>query len=66
MRAVQAQAADLYMPDLMPPTGSEWRDWAHPFVASPFEVKDGMVTVPDRPGNCIEWDEAAVKRLQKA
>ena len=104
-RAVQAQAADLYMPDLMRiggvtgwmrcaaiagaaglPLSShlypevsahllrvsetadwlEWRDWAHPFLAAPFEVKDGMVIVPDRPGNGIEWDEAAVKRLQKA
>ena len=44
----------------------EWRDWAHPFLASPFEVRDGAVVVPDRPGNGIEWDEAAVKRLQKA
>jgi hypothetical protein len=44
----------------------EWRDWAHPFLAAPFEVKNGVVTVPDRPGNGIEWDEAAVKRLQRA
>ena len=104
-RAVQAQAADLYMPDLMRiggvtgwmrcaaiagaaglPLSShlypevsahllrvtetadwlEWRDWAHPFLAAPFEVRDGTVIVPDRPGNCIEWDEVAVKRLQKA
>jgi mandelate racemase len=102
---VQAQAADLYMPDLMRiggvtgwlrcaaiagaaglPLSShlypevsahllrvsetadwlEWRDWAHPFLAAPFEVRDGAVIVPDRPGNGIEWDEAAVKRLQKA
>jgi mandelate racemase len=41
----------------------EWRDWAHPFLAEPFEVRDGAVIVPDRPGNGIEWDEAAVKRL---
>ena len=104
-RAVQAQAADLYMPDLMRiggvtgwlrcaaiagaaglPLSShlypevsahllrvsesadwlEWRDWAHPFLAEPFEVRDGTVIVPDRPGNGIEWDEPAVKRLLKA
>ena len=104
-RAVQAQAADLYMPDLMRiggvtgwmrcaaiagaaglPLSShlypevsahllrvsesadwlEWRDWAHPFLAAPFEVKDGTVVVPDRPGNGIEWDEAAVRRLLRA
>lgn len=101
-RAVQAQAADLYMPDLMRiggvtgfmrcaaiagaagiPLSShlypevsahllrasesthwlEWRDWAHPFVARPFEVKDGAVLVPDRPGSGLEWDEAAVGKL---
>ena len=41
----------------------EWRDWAHPFVAQPFEVKDGTVVVPDRPGSGLEWDEAAVGKL---
>jgi hypothetical protein len=46
--------------------GLEWRDWAHPFLAAPFEVRDGTLIVPDRPGNGIEWDEAAVKRLLKA
>ncbi|GAC1527186.1 MAG: enolase C-terminal domain-like protein [Ramlibacter sp.] len=100
--AVQARAADLYMPDLMRiggvtgfmrcaaiagaaglPLSShlypevsahllrasesthwlEWRDWAHPFVAQPFEVKDGAVLVPDRPGSGLGWDEAAVERL---
>jgi mandelate racemase len=103
-RAVQAQAADLYMPDLMRiggvtgwlrcaaiagaaglPLSShlypevsahllrvsetadwlEWRDWAHPFLAEPFEVREGAVIVPDRPGNGIDWDEQAVKRLLK-
>lgn len=101
---MQAQAGDLYMPDLMRIGGvtgwircaaiagaaglplsshlypevsahllrvtetadwCEWRDWAHPFLAEPFEVRDGCVVVPDRPGNGIEWDEAAVKRLQR-
>jgi mandelate racemase len=40
----------------------EWRDWGNPIVAQPFEVQDGVVTVPDRPGNGIEWDEAAVRK----
>lgn len=40
----------------------EWRDWGNPIVAQPFDVKDGKVTVPDRPGNGIEWDEAAVAK----
>ena len=101
-KAVQAHAADLYMPDLMRiggvtgfmrcaaiagaagiPLSShlypevsahlmrasesahwlEWRDWSNPFIAEPFEVKDGMVHVPDRAGSGVEWDEAAVARM---
>ena len=101
-KAVQAKAADLFMPDLMRiggvtgfmrcaaiagaagiPLSShlypevsahllrasesthwlEWRDWAHPFIAEPFAVKNGMVHVPDRPGSGIDWDEAAVSKL---
>ncbi len=101
-QAVQAKAADLFMPDLMRiggvtgfmrcaaiagaagiPLSShlypevsahllrasesahwlEWRDWAHPFIAEPFAVKNGMVRVPDRPGSGIDWDEAAVRQL---
>jgi mandelate racemase len=41
----------------------EWQDWADPIIAEPFPVKDGMMTVPDRPGAGIEWNEAAVKRF---
>jgi mandelate racemase len=100
--AVQAQAADLYMPDLMRiggvtgwmraaaiagaaghPMSShlypevsahllratetadwlEWRDWGNPIIAEPFELADGHVIVPDRPGNGIEWDEAIVRKF---
>ncbi len=100
LEAVTAQAADLYMPDLMRIGGVtgwmraaaiagaaghpmsnhlypevsahllratesadwlEWRDWGNPIIAQPFEVKEGFVTVPDRPGNGIEWDEDAVR-----
>jgi mandelate racemase len=99
--AVQAQAADFYMPDLMRIGGVtgwmraaavaaasghpmsnhlypevsahllrvtetahwlEWRDWGNPIIAEPFEVKDGFIYVPDRPGNGIAWDEEAVRR----
>jgi mandelate racemase len=38
----------------------EWRDWAHPFLAEPFEVQNGDVVVPQRPGLGITWDESAV------
>jgi len=40
----------------------EWQDWAHPVLAEPFEVRDGHLLIPDRPGNGLEWDEAAVTR----
>ena len=99
--AVRAQAADLYMPDLMRiggvtgwmraaaiagaaghPMSShlypevsahllratetadwlEWRDWGNPIIAEPFEVVDGHVAVPNRPGNGIEWNEAMVAK----
>jgi mandelate racemase len=101
-QAVQARAADLYMPDLMriggvtsfmrcaaiagaagSPLSShlypevsahllrasesthwlEWRDWAHPFIAEPFRVADGMVQVPDRPGSGVDWNEDMVGKL---
>jgi len=100
--AVQAQAADVYMPDLMRiggvtgwmraaaiagaaghPLSShlypevsahllrasesadwlEYRDWGNPIIAQPFQVANGFVTVPDRPGNGIEWDEGAVSKF---
>jgi mandelate racemase len=101
--AIQAQAADVYMPDLMRiggvtgwmraaaiagaaghPLSShlypevsahllrasesadwlEYRDWGNPIIAEPFELADGHVTVPDRPGNGIAWDESAVQKYQ--
>lgn len=100
--AVQAQAADVYMPDLMRiggvtgwmraaaiagaaglPLSShlypevsahllrasesadwlEYRDWGNPIIAEPFQVVDGHAIVPDRPGNGISWDEAAVQKF---
>ena len=38
----------------------EWQDWADPILTEPFEVKDGQIIVPDRPGQGVEWDEKAV------
>jgi mandelate racemase len=39
----------------------ESRDWGNAVIAEPFEIKDGNIIVPDRPGNGIEWNEDAVK-----
>jgi mandelate racemase len=41
----------------------EWQDWADPILAEPFEVRDGQILVPDRPGQGIEWDEKAVEKF---
>ena len=41
----------------------EWSDWAEPILAEPFRVKDGFAIVGDKPGNGLEWNETAVKRL---
>lgn len=40
----------------------EWQDWSHPVLEEPFPVRDGFIEIPDRPGNGLAWDEAAVRR----
>jgi mandelate racemase len=40
----------------------EWQDWANPILAHPFEVRDGSLVIPARPGSGIEWNEPAVGR----
>ena len=41
----------------------EWQDWADPILSEPFEVKDGQIIVPDRPGMGIDWNETAVAKF---
>nr|WP_272871025.1 enolase C-terminal domain-like protein [Ruegeria lacuscaerulensis] len=38
----------------------EWVDWANPILKDPYEVVNGKVTPPDRPGMGLEWDEGKV------
>jgi mandelate racemase len=40
----------------------EWQDWADPILQIPYEIKDGLLHIPDVPGIGLEWNEAAVKR----
>ncbi|HWA12487.1 MAG TPA: enolase C-terminal domain-like protein [Burkholderiales bacterium] len=40
----------------------EYMDWANGVLQQPYEVKDGNVIIPDRPGAGIAWNEEAVKR----
>jgi len=38
----------------------EWLDWAIPVIAQPFEVVDGHLVIPNKPGTGIDWDEEFV------
>jgi mandelate racemase len=40
----------------------EWQDWANPILAEPYAVAGGLLTIPDRPGAGIDWNEDAVRR----
>jgi mandelate racemase len=33
----------------------EWQDWSDPILSEPFQLKDGHLMVPDKPGQGIEW-----------
>jgi mandelate racemase len=38
----------------------EYVDWIDCLVQEPLRIVDGCAVVPDRPGNGLVWDEAAV------
>jgi mandelate racemase len=38
----------------------EWQDWADPILQTPYEVRDGLLHIPDVPGTGLEWNEDAV------
>ena len=40
----------------------EWQDWANPIRAEPYPVAGSVLSIPDRPGAGLEWNEAAVRR----
>jgi mandelate racemase len=41
----------------------EYVDWAAPILEEPTVVRDGHVTIPDKPGAGIAWNEAAVAKF---
>jgi mandelate racemase len=41
----------------------EWQDWADPILEAPFQVANGQLVVPDRPGQGIAWNEKAVAKF---
>jgi mandelate racemase len=42
----------------------EYVDWADRIVRDPLRIVDGMARVPERPGNGLVWNEAAVARYR--
>lgn len=40
----------------------EYVDWADKIVDEPLQIRDGHAVVPDRPGNGLNWNKAAVER----
>ena len=42
----------------------EWQDWADPILQKPYEIKGGLLHIPDVPGVGLEWNEDAVAAYQ--
>jgi mandelate racemase len=42
----------------------EWQDWADPILQRPYEIKNGLLEIPDVPGVGIEWNEEVVATNQ--
>ena len=38
----------------------EWQNWADPILRKPFEIRNGLLHIPDSPGIGLEWNEDAV------
>ncbi|SAK47287.1 mandelate racemase/muconate lactonizing protein [Caballeronia fortuita] len=41
----------------------EWQDWVNPILQAPFELEDGSIHIPDRPGTGVEFDRDALARF---
>ena len=42
----------------------EWQNWADSILQKPYEIKGGLLHIPDVPGVGLEWNEAAVAANQ--
>jgi mandelate racemase len=38
----------------------EWQDWADPILRKPYQIKDGLLLIPDVLGVGLEWNEDIV------
>jgi mandelate racemase len=43
----------------------EWQDWADPILQKPYDIKDGLLHIPNAPGVGLEWNEDAVSANQR-
>jgi mandelate racemase len=44
----------------------EYVDWINAVAEEPLRIVDGHAVVPERPGNGLAWDEAAVRKFRMA
>ncbi len=42
----------------------EWQNWADPILQKPYDIKDGLLHIPDVPGAGVEWNEEVITTLQ--
>ena len=38
----------------------EWQDWGNPILQQPYEIRDGLLHIPNEPGVGVTWNENAV------
>jgi mandelate racemase len=38
----------------------EWQDWADPILLKPYDIKEGLLHIPNVPGVGLEWNEDAI------
>jgi mandelate racemase len=39
----------------------EWQSWADPVLQRPYEIKDGLLHIPEVSGIGLEWNEEVVE-----
>ena len=42
----------------------EWQDWADPILQKPYDIKNGLLHIPEVPRVSLEWDEDAMAANQ--
>lgn len=42
----------------------EWQNWADPILQKPYQIKNGMLEIPDVPGVGLDWNEDVVAASQ--